>query len=118
MSEEAERLNQALDRLIDGESPEGDAGDEPLLQLAVGLHEALGPVPPAADFRARLKAELLERYADNVRPFPVPAPVAPPRSSPWRRFRYAAIAVGAATAASLALVFGYDALHHARSEEH
>ena len=75
MSEDADRLSDALDRLLDGEQPEKDEGEEPTrdprLIIAAELRAALRPVQPDAAFRAQLKDTLLREYvAGNVRAFP------------------------------------------------
>src|SRR5579872_7091359 len=113
MTDNPEHLSDQIDFHLHGPGPSSDAAPvDPLLQLARALHETLQPVPPAPEFRARLKAELLERYADNVRPFPTgavgaPAPVV--AHSRLKRARHAVVAVAMATAAAVALLLGYNA---------
>src|SRR5437764_1414203 len=91
-----EALDHRIDRLLEGAAgqPEGEPRD-PLLDLASALHETLQqPARPSPEFRARLKAELLEHYADNVRPFPaaVRTTVRPPVQHRVRHIRHAVVA--------------------------
>ena len=117
MRDESEALSEGIDRLLDESHPqqEGEPRD-PLLALAAALQQTLVPMPAPPEFRARLKAELLERYADNVRPFPVlPTPAVQPsaaRSSAGMSRAYrAGLSMALASAAAVALLFGYNDLH-------
>ena len=96
MSDQSDQFADQVDRLLDGDGALPPEGSDPLLRLAAMLPEALGAETPDPAFRARLKAELLERHSDNVVQFPVP--IAEP--SWWRRARQAAISVALASAAS------------------
>jgi len=109
MSEQFDQFADRVERLLDGEAPTPSEGANPLLRLAANLHEALGAEAMDPAFRARLKAELLERYANNVVPFPSQPETAPRR---WRRVRRALVAVSIASAASVALAFGIGGLRH------
>ena len=117
MRDESEALSEGIDRLFDESHPqqEGEPRD-PLLALAAALQQTLVPMPAPPEFRARLKAELLERYADNVRPFPVlstPAvqPSAARSSAGMSRAYRAGLSMALASAAAVALLFGYNDLH-------
>ncbi len=108
MSDQSDQFAEQVDRLLDGDRTLPAKGGDPLLRLAARLPEALGAEKPDPTFRARLKAELLEKYGGNVVPFPGMAG----GPNGWRRAGNAAIAVVAAAAASVALVFGIGNLHH------
>ncbi|MGH2410223.1 MAG: hypothetical protein ACRDGS_07650, partial [Chloroflexota bacterium] len=98
-----------VERLLDGETPSPAEAADPLLRLATNLHEALGSEAMDPAFRARLKAELLERYANNVVPFPSQPGTASRRS---HRVRQGLVATAIACAASVALAFGIGDLRH------
>ena len=108
MTDEAEQFHENLDRFLDGRNP---ISGDPLLQIAGALKETLAPARPSPEFRARLKAELLERYTDNVRPFPTPVPEklsASPAASGGEGSRWRGlVAAVLATAAAVALLVGY-----------
>jgi hypothetical protein len=81
--EGTERFDRELERLLarDGVLAR-DRSADPLLNLAAELRGQLAVLPaPDPEFRARLKAELLEQYTNNVRQFPGSAmpESAPPR---------------------------------------
>lgn len=104
--------SEELDRMLAGEDLPADGAHDPLVIIAAALHEALPRETPSAEFRARLKAELLERHANNVREFPAHTrpmvlPELPPERAPQRRrFGIAAMATAAAAAAAVALGIG------------
>ena len=107
-----EILDEQVDDLLEnGSLPNRETAD-PLLFLAKAVHEALPHEQPSEQFRARLKSELLERYANNVRPFPSIVQKVGASQSPSRiRVRQGLIAFASAVAAVFALLVGYGALH-------
>ncbi len=111
MPNSSDRFDEDLERLLVGDADASpDRMQDPLLRLSLELRDRLAPgAAPDPEFRARLKAELLEKFADNVRPFPAQAATVTPIGR-WRRVRRAAIAAVLATAASIALVVGYTDL--------
>jgi hypothetical protein len=113
MPDNMDRFDEDLERLLAadaGASP--DSMQDPLLRLSLELRDRLTPgTAPDPEFRARLKAELLEKFSDNVRPFPAPTQLATITPiSRWRRARRATAAAALATAASVALIAGYSDL--------
>jgi len=98
-----------VEQLLDGEAASPAEAADPLLRLATNLHEALGSETMDPAFRARLKAELLEQYANNVVPFPTQAGTVSRR---MHRVRQGLVAAAIACAASVALAFGIGDLRH------
>ncbi len=120
MTQDPDRFDEALERLLE-EDPSQRAGQEPdpLLQLSLQLRDRLEPTSPDPWFRARLKAELLQKAADNVRPFPIAARLADASSvSRWHRARRAVVALAVAGAASIGLAVGYSGLHQETRPHH
>jgi hypothetical protein len=113
MTFEADRFDEELEQLLEGEAlPAADQVRDPLLRLSLELRDQLAPVSPDPDFRARLKAELLEKYADTMPVVPVAADLAEHTPTPlWGRARRAFVAVAVASAASIGLAVGYVGLH-------
>lgn len=112
MAEWDDAIDEQIDRLFDGVQP---ATGDPRLTLAAALHGALQPERPSPEFRDRLKADLLERYSDNIRPFPIATqpPIVLPAPQPMargQRMRQAIVAVAAAAAAAVALLAGYNGM--------
>ncbi|HEX6140006.1 MAG TPA: hypothetical protein VF013_06005 [Candidatus Limnocylindria bacterium] len=56
----AERLDRAIDRVVDGDDPVVDGDLRPLLRTATLVRAALPPIPAADGFSQRLAAQLVE----------------------------------------------------------
>jgi hypothetical protein len=113
MTFDPDRFDEALERLLQEDpSQREDQTLDPLLRLSLQLRHRLEPVAPDPRFRARLKADLLQKAADNVRPFPIAARLSSESTvSRWRRARRAVAALAIASAASIGLAVGYSSLH-------
>src|SRR6266700_3079737 len=98
MTYDPDRFDEALERLLEEDPSQREDQDlDPLLRLSLQLRDRLEPVAPDPRFRDRLKAELLQKAADNVRPFPTTARIAPDSPvSRWRRARRALAALAIA----------------------